>query len=76
MTNKRGARHKPLDDEDHSKSRIKSKVRSKVEYPFLITKSIFGFHHVRYRELMKNNMRFEVVYALTNLYMKRHNLMG
>ena len=75
MTNKRGARHKPLSGVDHSKNRTKSKVRSRVEHPFLVIKKIFGFFHVRYRGLMKNRARFEVVCALANLYMKRHTLM-
>jgi IS5 family transposase len=75
MTNKRAARCNPLNDDDHSKNRTKSKVRSRVEHPFLVIKRIFGFFHVRYRGLAKNKSRFEVVCALTNLYMKRHILM-
>ena len=69
MTNKRGARHNPLSELDRSKNRTKSKVRSRVEHPFLIIKRIFGFYHVRYRGLAKNRSRFEVVCALANLYM-------
>jgi IS5 family transposase len=75
MTNKRGARHKPLTVVDQSKNRTKSKVRSRVEHPFLVINKIFGFFHVRYRGLEKNRSRFEVVCALANLYMKRHTLM-
>jgi IS5 family transposase len=75
MTNKRGARHKPLTEADRSKNRTKSKVRSRVEHPFLVIKRIFGFFHVRYRGLAKNRSRFEVVCALANLYMKRRILM-
>ena len=75
MTNKRGARHNPLSELDRSKNRTKSKVRSRVEHPFLIIKRIFGFYHVRYRGLAKNRSRFEVVCALANLYIKRHTFM-
>jgi IS5 family transposase len=75
MTNKRGARHKPLTEADRSKNRTKSKVRSRVEHPFLVIKRIFGFFHVRYRGLAKNRSRFEIVCALANLYMKRRILM-
>ena len=75
MTNKRGARHKSLSDVDQSKNRTKSNVRSRVEHPFLVIKKIFGFFQVRYRGLMRNRARFEVVCALTNLYLKRHTLM-
>ena len=75
MTNKRGARHNPLSELDRSKNRTKSKVRSRVEHPFLIIKRIFGFFHLRYRGLAKNRSRFEVICALANLYIKRHTLM-
>jgi len=43
MTNKRGARYKTLTEIDHSRNRTKSKVRSRVEHPFLDIKKIFGF---------------------------------
>jgi IS5 family transposase len=35
-------------------SRMKSKVRAKVEYVFLVSKRIFGWPKVRYRGLAKN----------------------
>ncbi len=60
MTNKRGERYKTLTEIDHSRNQTKSKVRSRVEYPFLAIKKIFGFFHVRYRGLAKNRSRFEV----------------
>ncbi len=75
MTNKRGVRYKTLTEIDLSRNRTKSKVRSRVEHPFLVIKKIFGFFHVRYRGLPKNRSRFEVVCGLSNLYMKRHTLM-
>ncbi len=43
MTNKRSARYNPLSELGRSKNRTKSKVRSRVEHPFLIIKRISGF---------------------------------
>ena len=51
----------------------KSRVRSKVEYPFLIIKRIFGFRKVRYRGLHKNRTQAYTLCALANLYMLRQS---
>ena len=76
MTHKRGARNHPLSEADVAKNRNKSKVRAKVEHPFLTIKRIFGFACVRYRGLVKNTNRLFVTCALANLHRKRHHLMG
>ena len=47
----------------------KSRVRSKVEYPFLIIKRVFGYRKVRYRGLEKNREHAFRLCALANLYM-------
>jgi len=47
----------------------KSRVRSKVEYPFLIIKRIFGYRKVRYRGLQKNRTQAYTLCALANLFM-------
>ena len=47
----------------------KSRIRSKVEYPFLIIKRIFGYRIVRYRGLHKNRTQAFTLCALANLYM-------
>ena len=75
MTNRRGARGRPLTDKERSKNATKSKVRAKGEHPFLIIKRVFGFTHVRYRGLAKNRNRFEVACALANIYIKRRTLL-
>ena len=75
MTNRRGARGRPLTDKERSKNTTKSKVRAKGEHPFLIIKRVFGFTHVRYRGLAKNRNRFEVACALANIYIKRRTLL-
>jgi len=47
----------------------KSRVRSKVEYVFLVIKRIFGYDKVRYRGLRKNETQAYMLCALANLYM-------
>jgi len=51
----------------------KSRVRCKVEYPFLIIKRIFGYRKVRYRGLHKNRTQAYTLCALANLYMLRQS---
>ena len=75
FTQKKGCRNKPLSDEERSRNRTKSKVRAKVEHPFLVLKRIFGFTKVRYRGLKKNANRLFVVCGLTNIYMARRRLL-
>jgi len=75
FTNKKGCRNRPLSDEDEAKNRTKSKVRAKVEHPFLVLKRIFGFNKVRYRGLDKNANRLFVACGLVNLYMARRQLL-
>ena len=47
----------------------KSRVRSKVEYVFLIIKRIFGYRKVRYRGIAKNRSHAFALCACANLYM-------
>jgi len=75
FTNKKGCRNRPLSDEGAAKNRTKSKVRAKVEHPFLVLKRIFGFNKVRYRGLDKNANRLFVACGLVNLYMARRQLL-
>jgi IS5 family transposase len=75
FTQNKACRNKPLTDIEHSRNRTKSKVRAKVEHPFLIFKRIFGFRKVRYRGLMKNAGYIFVTCGLTNLYMARRRLL-
>jgi len=75
FTNRKGARNRPLSDAEKQKNRTKSKVRAKVEHPFLIIKRIFGFRKVRYRGLDKNANRLFVACGLANLFMARRHLM-
>lgn len=47
----------------------KSRVRSKVEYVFLIIKRFFGYRKVRYRGMLKNRAHGYMLCACANLYM-------
>jgi IS5 family transposase len=75
FTNRKASRNHPLSDQDKGKNRTKSKVRAKVEHPFLILKRVFGFAKVRYRGLEKNATRLFVACGLVNLYMVRRRLL-
>jgi len=72
--NRKGGRNRPLTEKQRSENRNKSRVRAKVEHPFLILKRIFGFSKVRYRGLAKNATRLFVACGLVNLYMARRKL--
>ena len=75
FTNHKGCRGRALSDEDKARNRTKSKVRAKVEHPFLVIKRIFGFTKVCYRGLDKNANRLFVVCGLANLFMARRHLL-
>ena len=55
---------------------IKASIRAKVEHPFRVIKRQFGFTKVRYRGLKKNTLQIKTLFALSNLWMVRHKLMG
>jgi IS5 family transposase len=75
FTHKKGSRHRPLSDAEKATNKTKSKVRAKVEHPFLVLKRVFGFRKVRYRGLEKNATRLFVACGLVNLYMVRRRLL-
>ena len=75
FTHKKGNRHQALRDTERAKNRTKSRVRAKVEHPFLVLKRIFGFDKVRYRGLDKNANWLFVACGLVNLYMARRHLL-
>lgn len=64
-----------LGDDEKLRNNTKSKVRAKVEHPFLILKRVFGFTKVRYRVLDKNANRLFNACGLVNLYMARRRLL-
>ncbi len=56
--------------------KIKASIRAKVEHPFRVIKRQFGYTKVRYRGLMKNTLQLTTLFALSNLWMVRHQLLA
>ena len=54
---------------------FKASVRAKVEHPLRVIKRQFGYTKVRYRGLAKNTAQVLTLFALSNLWMKRKQLM-
>jgi len=55
---------------------LKAAVRAKVEHPFRVIKRQFGYTKVRYRGLAKNHSQVLTLFALSNLWMARRQLMA
>jgi IS5 family transposase len=53
----------------------KAHIRAKVEHPFRVMKRQFGFQKTRLRGMLKNRCKVNVLAALTNLFMARHQLL-
>jgi IS5 family transposase len=56
--------------------KMKASIRARVEHPFRVIKRQFGFTKVRYRGLAKNTAQLVTLFALSNLWMARRQLMG
>ena len=56
--------------------KLKAGVRAKVEHPFRVIKRQFGHVKTRYRGLKKNTQQLVTLFALSNLWMVRGQLMG
>ena len=54
----------------------KAQTRAKVEHPFRVIKRQFGYVKVRFRGLVKNTAQLTTLFALSNLWMVRKQLMG
>jgi transposase, IS5 family len=74
FTNRRYRYKDTVNEEERARNRTKSRVRAKVEHPFLILKRIFGFAKTRYKGLAKNAHRLFVACALVNVYLMRRRL--
>jgi len=72
-TNTRNRHHWPVKlpcfDWDRHIEYQKSRVRSKVEYVFLVIKRLFGYRRVRYRGMEKNQTHAYMLGACANLYL-------
>ena len=67
---------KPVDGLIDQFERIKARIRAKVEHPFRVLKQQFGYVKVRYRGLRKNTAQIVTLFALSNLWMVRHELLA
>ena len=54
----------------------KASVRAKVEHPFRVIKRQFGLTKFRFRGLVKNTAHVVTLFALSNLWMVRRQLMA
>ncbi len=75
FTNEKGQRNRPLSDAQKTKNKTKSKIRARVEHPFLVVKQVFGHTKVRYRGLKKNTNWLHVSCGLVNIYIARKHLL-
>ena len=55
--------------------KLKAGIRAKVEHPFRVLKCQFGFVKVRYKGLKKNTLQLKTLFALSNLWMARRQLL-
>ena len=51
------------------KEKAKSSIRAKVEHVFSVVKNIFGYRKTRYRGRRKQVAKFNILFALANLYL-------
>ena len=66
----------PLDALIDLLEKTKAGIRAKVEHPFRVIKRQFGYTKVRYRRLKKKTLQLKTLFALSNLWMVRHKLVG
>ena len=69
--NKRNA---ALSSKQKKRNRKLASIRSKVEFPYLIIKRLWGHKKTRYRGLRKNLSQWHMLSALSNLYQARKKL--
>ena len=80
VSNLRG-KHKALDKTQSADAlldaakKLKASVRAEVEHPFWVLKRQFGYVKLRYRGLKKNTQQLITLFALSNLWMSRGQLM-
>ncbi len=65
----------PMGEIMHKLEQTKARIRAKVEHPFRVIKQQFGHAKVRYRALAKNTARLTMLFALSNLWMARRQIL-
>ena len=71
----RGKRGQPLSERERAWNRSRNRVRARVEHGFGVVKNLWGYRKVRYRGLYKNACQQFALFALSNLYLARRQLM-
>ncbi|WPL21786.1 IS5 family transposase [Thiorhodovibrio frisius] len=66
----------PIKEQIKAIEQQKASLRARVEHPFHVIKNLFGHRKVRYRGLKKNNVQWQVLFALSNLYLLRKPLLA
>ena len=56
--------------------KTKASIRAKVEHPFRVIKRQFGYTKVKYRGLAKNTANLITLFALSNIWMVRKQLLN
>ena len=79
----RPGKRKALDKENNAidalidqVEKLKASIRAKVEHPFRVIKRQFGYTKVRYLGLKENTLQLKTLFALSNLWMVRHQLLA
>ena len=67
-----GRRKTAIQKQEHRKA----SVRAKVEHPFRVIKRQFGLTKVRFRGLAKNTAHVVTLFAVSNLWMVRRQLLA
>jgi IS5 family transposase len=73
---RKAQKHTPWGAISERLEQVKARVRAKVEHPFRVIKCQFGYVKVRYRGLAKNTAQLKTLFALSNLWMVRRQLMA
>ena len=55
--------------------KLKASVRARVEHPFRVVKQQFGYTRVCYLGLVKNTAQRMTLFALSNMWMVRRQLL-
>jgi IS5 family transposase len=66
----------PIDALIDKVGKLNASIRVKVEHPLRVVKRQFGYAKVRYRGLEKNTLQLKTLFALSNLWTARHQLMA
>lgn len=61
---------------DKAFNRKSNRTRARVEHAFGVVKNLWGYRKVRYKGIAKNAAQVFTLFALANLYMARHELLG